>query len=109
VEQGGTGEQPLNDRPEGPRPPAEGASGGEAGYLFDWDDRGNYRRWDSTFLHLQRGVDDLGTLLLDPHKRDRTQAVEQVEYLIGLLQELREELDTRATTPAPSADCPGQS
>jgi hypothetical protein len=115
AEQEETGEQPLDDRPEGPRPPAEGASGGEAGYLFDQDlpialdDPGNLFPWDHTFLVLEEGVEDLDALLFDPDERDRTQAVEQVEYLIGLLRQLREELDTRATTPAPSAGCPGES
>jgi hypothetical protein len=54
-------------------------------------------------------VEDLGKLLFDPDTMDRTQAVEQVEELIYLSQQLREELDTRATTPAPSARRPGES
>jgi hypothetical protein len=116
AEQEGTGEPTLNDRPEGPPPASEGASGGEADYLFDQDfpdldDEGCpwFPPWEITFVGMQWVMEDLERVIFDPDKQDRTQAVELVEDLIYLSQQLREELDTRATTPAPSARCPGES
>jgi hypothetical protein len=107
AEQEGTDELPLNGRPEG-------ASGGEADYLLaqdvpaEWDGDGSSCPWESTFVLVQRGVEDLAPLIFDPDKRDRTQAVDQVEHLLQLLRQLQEELARRVPTPAPSACYPGE-
>jgi hypothetical protein len=50
---------------------------------------------------------EFGTLLFDPDKRGRTEAVEQVEDLIHLLRRPRKELNTKA--PAPSGRPPFES
>jgi hypothetical protein len=115
AEQEGTGEPTMNDLPEGPPPASEGASGGEAGYLFDQDLPGDWDDeecpwsppWEKTFLRVQWVVEDLEPLIVDPGVRDRTRAAELVEELINLSQQLREDLDKRAT-PAP-ARYPGES
>jgi hypothetical protein len=111
--QEGTGAQPQNGRPEGPLPPAEGASGGQAGYRFDQDlpidgdGEGSSSPWKLTFDLVQSGVEELGTLLFGPDKRDRTEPMDKVEGLIQLLRRLREELNARA--PAPSGRPPFES